>query len=33
MRNGLIIALLLCLGAPVPSLGEVSTVTEAELVR
>ena len=33
MRNRLIIALLLCLGAPVTSPGEDSTVTEAELVR
>ena len=33
MRNRLIIALLLCVGAPVTSPGENSTITEAELVR
>jgi hypothetical protein len=33
MRNRLIIALLLCVGAPVTSPGENSTITEVELVR
>ena len=33
MRNRLIIALLLCVGAPVTAPGENSTITEAELVR